>query len=67
MSRRRGERDWDRKIFEEIMTKMFKFGEKSKCIDQETQQTPNRMNLKKTMPRYTCIRTTGHQQKKRKP
>lgn len=55
-SLRRGEREWDRKTFEEIMTKISKFGEKSKCIYQETQQTPNRINLKKTIHRYTVFK-----------
>lgn len=55
-SLRRGEREWDRKTFEEIMTKISKFGEKSKCIYQETQQTPKRINLKKTIHRYTVFK-----------
>lgn len=38
------------------MTEIFKFGGKSKCIDQETQQPPNRINLKKTMPRYPVFK-----------
>lgn len=47
------ENDRERKIFEEIMAKIFlKFDEMHTFTDPETQGTSNRINLKKTVPMH---------------